>query len=265
MAEPAASESNYDELICRALTYADLEIRGDGRSVYGVIVPFDRETVVNGREGKFREVFRSGAFRQSINVGVSRVKLFVNHNHLRGKEPIGVATSLAEEPKQLVGEFRIANTTDGEEALQKIRDGVFDAFSIGFADVPGKSIRSKDLIERTEVKLREVSVVSYPAYEDAAIAGIRAAFPELTGEVLERLLALATNLDTRTMEAADGTSEDEQSRSDEQDDHSSTEPDVVITAPEPPLVDIPPDRSFAARQRQRREIEMFRVNVRKND
>ena len=260
MADPRAHEDDFDatQLHTRALTYADLEIRdsGDGRSIYGVIVPFDRETVINGREGKFREVFRAGAFRQSINNGVSRVKLFQNHNHLRGKDPIGVATSLTEERKQLVGEFRIGTGPDGEEALQKIRDGIFDAFSIGFADVPGKSHRSKDLIERTEVKLREVSVVSYPAYEDAAIAGIRAAFPELTGEVLERLLALAETLDTRTLEAAAGTSVDEQStRNDEQASHSSTETDAPASTPI--------DLSWQARQHRARLIEARRRGLRK--
>jgi len=91
-----------------------------------------------------------------------------------GKDPIGVATSLVEERNQLVGEFRVANTPDGEEALQMVRDGVFDAFSVGFEPMPGKALRNKDLVEHTEVKLREVSLVSYPAYEDAAIAGLRA-------------------------------------------------------------------------------------------
>lgn len=253
MADPVAPELDtpkFGELITRTLGFADLEVRGDGRTVYGVVVPFERETVINGPGGKYREVFRPGAFTRSINAGVSRVKLFENHNHLRGKSPIGVATSLREEGKVLVGEFRVARTHDGDEALQKIDDGVLDAFSIGFADVPGKSIRSKDLVERTEVKLHEVSLVSYPAYEDAAIAGIRAAFPELTGEVLERLLVLAEDLATRQPEPAlVGTSDGDSAirHDDPALSHSSTEPGAE--AP-PPI-----DKSFAARQQRGRLIE----------
>lgn len=200
-----------DVLIERALTYADLEVRGDGRTVYGLAVPFDREAVVNDGGGKYREVFRRGAFTQTINGGVARVKLFENHSHRRGDSPIGVATMLREDRAGLVGEYRVSATPDGDAALEKVRDGVYDAFSVGFADVPGKSLRSKDLVERTEVKLREVSLVAYPAYADAAIAGIRAQHPELTDEVLERLLALAADLDTRQTEAAAGTSDSEQS------------------------------------------------------
>jgi HK97 family phage prohead protease len=264
MAEPLASENDdvdvdaYEPgLQLRTLTHADLQVRadGDGRTVYGVLLPFDRESVIPGTEGQQREVFRRGAFRQSINNGVSRVKVFVNHGHLRGKEPIGVATSLTEEDRQLTGAFRIADTADGNDALQKINDGVFDAFSIGFSDVPGKSVRTKNLIERREVKLYEVSVVAYPAIDGASIAGIRAAFPELTDERLERWLAFVDSLDTRTLEAALGTSVDEQStRSDEQVIHSSTANDAL---PAP----LPNDRSFVARQRLRREIEMFHANI----
>lgn len=258
MAEPLALENdvvNYDELQTRALTSADLEIRsgGDGRSVYGVIVPFGREAVIQTRSGSFREMFRSGAFRQSINNGVSRVKLFQNHNHLRGMDPIGVATSLVEDRDKLVGEFRVANTAEGENALQMVRDGVFDAFSIGFLPLPGKQLRSKDLVEHTEVKLREVSLVSYPAYEGAAIAGLRSAFPELTPQILERLLALAElNLDTLRSEAVLDTSETEQStRNDEQVLHSSTENDTD-------KVPSPIDTSFEARQWRARQIEARR-------
>ena len=265
MADTLAPETSVG-IETRQLTYADMEIRGDGRTLYGVLVPFNRETIIPGTGGRQREVFRPGSFRQSINVGVNRVKVFVNHNHLRGADPIGVATSLTEESRQLVGEFRIASTPDGDEALQKVRDGVFDAFSIGF--MPGQQIRTKDVVERTEVKLREVSVVHWPAIEGASIMGIRAAFPEFTddvitrmltlaeGDTLERLLALAVSLDTPTIEAASGTSDEEQStRTDEQQEHSS--PETRDDEPSPQ----PSDYSKVARQRLRREIEMFHANI----
>jgi HK97 family phage prohead protease len=190
------------DLIERALTHADLEIRSDGRTVYGLAVPFDRETVVDDGHGQYREVFRHGAFRQSINVGIERVKFFVNHNHRDRKLPIGRAVNLREDRSGLVGEFRVSNTRDGDEAIELVRDGVLDSFSIGFAEIAGKDRKTRDLVERLEVKLREVSLVAFPAYAGALVGGLRA---ELTDDEYERLVALARSLSTQTDGAAAGT------------------------------------------------------------
>lgn len=198
-----------DALIERALTHADLEIRsdGDGRTVHGLAVPFDRETTVNDGYGAYQEVFRKGAFAQTINGGVDRVKLLGNHN--RAKFPLGKATALREDRAGLVGEFRVSNTREGDEALELVRDGVLDAFSVGFAPVKDRKA-GKGLVERLEVKLREVSLVAFPAYEGAMISGVRAQLADhLSTEELERLLALAHDLSTRESEAATGTSGDE--------------------------------------------------------
>lgn len=192
-----------DVLIQRAITHGDLELRSDGRTVYGMVVPFDRETTVNDGAGNYREVFRNGAFTRSINAGVSRVKLFMNHNHRRGESPIGVATMLRQDPAGLVGEFRVPDTRGGAEALELVREGVLDSFSVGFAEIPGKDRRTRGLVERLEVKLREASLVAFPAYEGALISGLRA---ELGDEELERLVAFARTLDTRLPEPATGTS-----------------------------------------------------------
>lgn len=195
-------------LIQRAITQGDLELRSDGRTVYGMVVPFDREAVVNDGAGNYREVFRNGAFTRSINAGVNRVKLYANHSHRRGENPLGTATMLRQDPAGLVGEFHISNTRAGSEALELVRDGALDSFSVGFAEVPGKDRRTRGLVERLEVKLREASLVAFPAYEGALISGLRA---ELGDEELERLIAFARTLDTRPPEPALGTSVSDQS------------------------------------------------------
>lgn len=202
-----------DTLIERALVQADLEVRadGDGRTVYGLAVPFDREATVDDGYGPYQEVFRRGAFSKTVGEFASKVKLLGNHN--RRKFPLGKATSLREDTAGLVGEFRISNTREGDEALELVRDGVLDSFSVGFAPVKDRKA-AKNLVERLEVKLREVSLVAFPAYDGATVAGIRAA-DRLAGlfsdEELERLLALATDLDTHRQEAAPGTSDVEPS------------------------------------------------------
>lgn len=196
-----------EQLLERTLAHADLEIRGDGRTVYGLAVPFDRETNVNDGYGPYREVFRNGAFTKTLHEGADRVKFYTNHSHRQNKLPIGRALTLRQDTAGLVGEFRVSKTTDGDEALELVRDGVLDSFSVGFAKVKERADKN-GLVERIEVKLREVSLVAHPAYEGALVAGVRT---EFTDEELERILAHIRNLDTQALEAASRTSDVEPS------------------------------------------------------
>ena len=210
----------------RTLAHADLSIRaeGDGRTVHGLAVPFDRQTTVDDGYGPYDEVFRKGAFARTINAGVNKVKLLGNHD--RRKFPLGAATMLREDTAGLVGEFRVSKTREGDDALELVRDGALDSFSVSFAPIKERKT-GKSLIERLEVKLREVSLVAFPAYEGAAIAGVRAQLSEhLTDEELERLLALAHNLDTSTTGPAASTPAEEpvSTQSDSQVGHSQRTP-----------------------------------------
>lgn len=148
----------------------DLSTRGDGRTVFGIAVPFDREARVNDGLGPYTEVFKRGAFAKTIREQGAKVKLLVNHDKM-SRLPIGRATSLREDAAGLYGEFRISATREGDEALTLVSDGVVDAFSVGFAPIQERE--SDGRVERTEVSLREVSLVAFPAYADAAIAGLR--------------------------------------------------------------------------------------------
>jgi hypothetical protein len=69
----------------------------------------------------------------------------------------------------------VSRTNAGDEALELIRDGVVDAFSVGMKPVQEREPR-RGYVERTEVKLLEASLVGFPAYEGARIAGIRSAY-----------------------------------------------------------------------------------------
>lgn len=155
---------------------ADLEIRGDGRTVYGLAVPFDTPTPIRDAEGSYDEVFRMGAFTDTIRERGDRVKFLVNHN--RQALPIGRAVSLREDPAGLVGEFRVSNTAIGNEALELIRDGALDSMSIGFAPKLNRGNAATGTIERLAVKLMEVSAVAFPAYEAALIGGVRTITPD---------------------------------------------------------------------------------------
>ena len=154
--------------------FADLSIRadGDGRTVSGVAVPFDTVTKVRDWEGTYDEVFRNGSFAKTIEERGDRVKLLTQHQ--RHLLPIGRATLLREDPTGLYGEFRVAKVERGDEVLQLVNDGALDAFSIGFRPVRTEWNDDKDFAERIEVRLDEVSIVAFPAYDDALITDVRA-------------------------------------------------------------------------------------------
>lgn len=168
----------------------DLEVRsgGDGRHVYGLLVPYGPVADVADAGGRpYRERFVMGAFRRTIVERGSRVKLLVAHDHRR--LPIGKFTSLTEDAAGLVGEARVSQTAAGDEALELVRDGTVDAFSIGFAPVRDR-VADDGVLERTEVALREASLVGLPAYEDALVAGVRTAVPVLSAEAARARLTL---------------------------------------------------------------------------
>lgn len=193
--------------------HADLSIRSDGRTVFGIVMPYGVETRVNDGFGPYTEVFRQGAFAKSVRERGDRIKLLVNHDKY-GNLPIGRSLQFKEDARGLHGEFRVSSTDAGDQVLTLIRDGVADSFSAGFQPVnpgPRDPIPRSGIVERVEAKLGEVSVVAFPAYEDARIGGVRfdwgAFWDELSPEEQEatRHLDLHALIRSAAREHAEGT------------------------------------------------------------
>lgn len=169
---------SHSGLITRSFESADLEIRSDGRTVYGLFAPFDSPAKIREMDPKTRtvveydEVFRPGSFARTIN-SRRNIPGYAEHGHREGRSPIGPVRNLREESVGLVGEMYISDTVQGNETLALVRDGAYGAFSIGFSPVKDLWTKIRDAVARTEVKLFEVSIVAQPAYEGAAIAGVR--------------------------------------------------------------------------------------------
>ena len=204
-----------DEVYLNRAHQADLEIRGDGRTVVGIAVPFDAPTSIRDASGSYMEVFRRGAFAKTIRERGDRVKFLAQHD--RRAMPLGRATLLREDGAGLYAEFRVSQTRDGDDALALIRDGALDALSIGFRPVKDVWNRDRSMVERTEARLDEVSAVSFPAYDGALIAGVRTAATDLSDLIAalvddpEALALLARSLPVLGSSAPDaadlGTSE----------------------------------------------------------
>jgi HK97 family phage prohead protease len=161
---------------------ADIEIRSDGtgRTVHGILVPYGVTARVSDGGPAYEEMFAPGAFARDIdarNGDFRGVKFLYQHQH---DEPIGRAVELRDDAAGLFGAFRVAKTSKGDEVLELLREGVLDSFSIGFRPIdpaPGDPLRLDEPVVRTKAGLRETSVVTFPAYAGALIAGVRAIEP----------------------------------------------------------------------------------------
>ena len=149
-------------------TLADLEVRSDGRTIVGLAVPFDQPTDI----GQYVETFRFGAFTRTIVERGSKVRLL--SQHVTTANPLGRATLLREDARGLVIEARVSETQAGTEALALIADGALDGLSIGFTPVRDNWSTDRRNVDRLEVKLHEVSLVTFQAFESAKVLASRA-------------------------------------------------------------------------------------------
>ena len=163
-------QANPMSTLWRSFAPDTLAVREDQRTIIGVAVPFNTPTEVADYGESYREQFAAGAFARTIaERGPSRVKLLLQHDDRR--LPIGRAVALTETPTGLLAELAVSRTPDGDMALELARDGTLDGLSIGFQ--PVAQTRSGDLVTRTEVKLREISLTGFPAYDTARVQAIR--------------------------------------------------------------------------------------------
>jgi len=171
---------------------ADLEIRsgGDGRTVHGIIVPFGQVARVSDGGAPYDEKFQSGSFTKTLQERKAPVYLLSQH---KSDAPLGRATDIREEALGVYGAFRVSKTNSGDEHLELVRDGVLGSFSVGFRPVAQK--REGNVTVRTEVALREVSLVTFPAYDGALVSGVRSAEQAEFVQTLMGALAAADTVD----------------------------------------------------------------------
>jgi HK97 family phage prohead protease len=159
---------------------ADDDDTGDGRTLVGLAVPFDTEIEVSDWWDDYTEVFRKGAFAKTIRDRSKPVPLLDHH---RGRDRgIGRAVHLEETDAGLEAAFHLTEGVQAaDEVLALVLDDAISGLSIGFEPIQHRETRAamreppsdRDLIERTEVALREVSVCNFPAFADAQVTGVR--------------------------------------------------------------------------------------------
>lgn len=181
---------------------SDIEVRsgGDGRTIYGIVVPFDRVATVSDGGRPYQESFQMGAFAKHLQERSRPIPLLGQHE--QRKNPLGVSSLLREDAAGLYGEFKVSNTNAGNEAIELARDGAM-SFSVGFT--PVKHVKRAGVVVRTETGLRETSLVTFAAYEDALVGGVRwDSLDDEQIELLRQYLAQAEQLRSTTPEGEPG-------------------------------------------------------------
>jgi HK97 family phage prohead protease/HK97 family phage major capsid protein len=176
---------------------SDMEIRSfevrldpETREVSGIAVPYGQVADI----GPYKEQFVPGAIRS-----VEDVKLFWQHS-----EPIGKVIEGRDTEAGFEIRAKISDTPRGNEAYTLLKDNVINKFSVGF--VPVEQTRDGDLVTRTNVDLKEVSLVNFPAFSGASVSEVREENPvtdvvaDSTPTVKEPSMSENMELDVRAVQ-----------------------------------------------------------------
>lgn len=145
--------------------YAASAQSSDDRTVSGIAVPYGDE--IEYTRGYF-ETIAPGAFDPETN---GPIKLFWLH-----RDVIGPVTKARNTPEGLEITARISETSLGNDAYALARDGAIDRFSIGFVPLSSDTTRDEDgntHVVHTSIAVREVSLVPFPAYNNAVVTEVR--------------------------------------------------------------------------------------------
>ena len=149
------------------------EIRAEGngetRILTGYAAVFDQETQIGDW---YREVIRAGAFTKTLQE-FDQVALW-NHNddYPLAKRSAGTL-SLHEDERGLRFTIRLGDTTVANDLFDNVKRGVVNGMSFGFQVIRctwHEDIDAEfDLRELLELKLYEVSPVTFPAYDGTSV------------------------------------------------------------------------------------------------
>jgi HK97 family phage prohead protease len=142
----------------------DFEVRaeGDGMTFTGYASVFNSPSQ---DLGGFVEYVAPGAFKRSLQ-SRNEVKLLWNHD---SGEPLaslrGGSMQLVEDERGLKVTAQLPNTTRGRDIAELLRTKVIDSMSFGFNVIKDNWSRDGQTRTLESVRLFEVSIVSFPAYE----------------------------------------------------------------------------------------------------
>ena len=156
---------------------SSIECSEDRREISGKIVPLGTGEIGQTNLGAY--TFESG----SIEIeDVSKIKLFSQHDM---KKPIGRMTASENKADGIYATLKRSRSSAGTDALVMASEGLVSGLSIGAEIIASKPSRDGHTVV-TAAKLKEVSLVTEPAFKSAQVLEIAA--EEATAEAVEEPL-----------------------------------------------------------------------------
>jgi HK97 family phage prohead protease len=144
---------------------ASIECSEERREISGKIVPMGTGEVGNTNLGGV--VFEAG----SIDVtDISKIKLLSQHDM---KKPVGRMTAAEVRQDGIYATFKLSRSTGGNDALVMAQEGLVSGLSIGAEIIASKPSRDGHTVV-SSAKLKEVSLVTEPAFKSAQVLEIAA-------------------------------------------------------------------------------------------
>lgn len=159
------------------------------RELVGQIVPFGKP----GNTNMGQVVFEVGSI---VNLEASNIKLLKEHDRT---SPVGKAIEFSANPAGIIGRFKVAPTSLGNDILVEAAEGLREGFSVGANIIDYKY--KGEVMHVLQAELIEVSVVTHPAFglEHAAITEV-AASETSEVETPEEKEPLVENIETPAVE-----------------------------------------------------------------
>ncbi len=152
------------------------EVSEESRTIKGLVVPYG----VVGDNGRGKYTFARGTVTTPADP--SRVKLLVGHDFTQA---VGHGVAFEDDPRGLVGTFKVARGTDGDHALAMAQDKVWDGLSAGIGR-KAKFESKSGVLAAITADIAEVSLTPLPAFDDARVTSVAAsAVPEKESSKME--------------------------------------------------------------------------------
>lgn len=159
----------------------DLKQDGESAKITGYASTF-------GNKDSVGDVVVKGAYAQTIKSLRKREKNLPMLYQHDSRMPIGKFDIMKEDDRGLYVEGTILKSIEkGREAVALIENGIIDSMSIGYIAKDFDYDPKKNIRNLKDVDLREVSVVTFPANDQATIAGLKGDMPKTIREFEEFL------------------------------------------------------------------------------
>ena len=173
----------------RVIAYSNLELRatGDGNTLTGYAAIFDSPS----EPLPYTEYVRKGAFQKTLKDGAD-VRLLIDHSGVPLARTKSGTLYLEEDDKGLLVEAELdPMNPDSARVISAMKRGDMSQMSFAFKAIKDQFNEDRSVRELREVRLFDVSVVTFPAYEET-VAEIRSRdYSEVVAPIAPSRLRLA--------------------------------------------------------------------------